>query len=149
MSLVNQKDLLQKIMSKAIVKGGVGPLNSKLGKVNVSSPVGNTRVNLPGNVLMNDIAFFNQTNPFGDRATVRFKTDLEVDKENASPFPTYFQSVIVNEANTPIINQNQLSPLEYETVSEISREKRELIESPRVATTQIFPELTQNKNNFL
>jgi hypothetical protein len=149
MSLVNQKELLKKIMSKSVVKGGVGPINNSLSRKNISSPAGNTRVELPGNCMMNDIAFFGQPNPFGDLATVRFKSDMNIDAENASPFPTYFQSVVLNDAYTPIINQGKLAPQEMQTVQDMAMEKTVLVQAPRVATTQIFPQLTQNKNTFL
>lgn len=144
MSLVNQKDLMQRIMSRAVVKGGVGPVNNKLSKTNVYSPTGNTRVEVPGNVVMNDIGFFNQPNPFGDRATARFTTEMQIDTQNANPFPTLFQSVILNEANTPIIAQQQMSHQEFQTVKDIAMENRAVLQSPRVGTAQIFPDLFDN-----
>lgn len=144
MSLVNQKILLQKIMSKAVIKGGVGPVNNKLSKTNVYEPVGNTRVNIPGNVIMNDIGFFNQPNPFGDRATARFTTDMQIDTQNANPFPTIFQNVILNDASTPVLPEQQLSHQEFQTIKDIAMEKRTIIESPRVGTAQIYPELFKN-----
>lgn len=149
MSLVNQQELLKRIMSKSVAKGGVGPINNSLSRKNISSPVGNTRVELPGNCMMNDIAFFGQPNPFGDLATVRFKTDMNIDSENANPFPTYYQSVVLNDAYAPIVNQGQLAPIEMQTLNDIAMEKTILVQAPRVATTQLFPELTQNKNTFL
>lgn len=149
MSLVNQELLLRRIMSKAIGKGGVGPINPALSREGVFSPTGNQRVELPGNTIMNDVAFFGQPNPFGDRATVRYTSDLFRDKENAFPLPSYYNNIIVNDANTPLVAPNQLMHPELQTVQSLMVERQMVQTSPRLATTQFFPELTQNTNSFL
>jgi hypothetical protein len=149
MSLVNQQMLLRKIMSKSIVKGGVGPINPNLSREGVFSPTGNQRVELPGNTIMNDVAFFGQPNPFGDRATVRYTNKMNLDKQNAFPLPSYYNEIIVNDANTPLVGPQQLVHPELQTVQSMMVERQIVQTSPRLATTQFFPELTQNTNSFL
>lgn len=149
MSLVNQEMLLRKIMSKSIVKGGVGPINNQLSREGVFSPTGNQRIEIPGNTIMSDVAFFGQPNPFGDRATVRYTNDLYKDKQNAFPLPSYYNQILINDANNPIIGPAQLMRQELMTVQNIAVERQQVTVSPRLTTTQIFPELTQNTNSFL
>lgn len=148
MSITNQQDLLQKIMSRAIVKGEQGPKNNKLSNQTVYQFTGNQRVNIPGNVIMNDIGFFGQPNPFMDVATARFQTEPLEDKINAFPQPSYYNTVLVNDANSPIMPE----PSNYHTqitLQEMMMERQALKTQPKIATTQIFPELTKNTPDFL
>jgi hypothetical protein len=149
MSLVNQQLLLQKIMSHAIVKGGAGPKNNNLSSINVSSPTGNQYIDIPGNVLMNDIGFFNQPNPFSDVATARFITQPLEDKVNAFPQPSYYNTVLINDANSPIMSQEQPDRKVLITLKDIMKERTALQVEPKIVTTQTFPELTKNNFNFL
>ena len=150
MSLTNGLELERKILSKAIVKGGVGPIDNSLSRQGVFSPTGsNQRIDIPGSVLMSDVGFFAQPNPFGDRSTVRYSNKLYKDRENAFPLPTYYQNVIVNDANSPIVNQGQLFHTEQATVQQMMVEEAVVKAAPRLATTQIFPDLVQNDYSFL
>lgn len=148
MSITNQQDLLQKIMSRAIVRGEQGPKNNKLSKQTVYQFTGNQRVDIPGNVIMNDIGFFNQPNPFLDVATTRFNTEPLEDKVNAFPQPSYYNTILVNDANSPIMPtpNDRYSQM---TLQQMMIERQALKTEPKIITTQIFPELTKNTPDFL
>lgn len=147
MTIMSEQDLRQRILSKALVRGGVGkPHNQK----KVITGIGNNVINFPGNTISNDIAFFAQPNPFGDLATVRFKQQLFEDKQNAFPDPTYYSNILVNDANTPIIFEPQqfiIANAANNRVAELERQKLQMV--PRLSSTMLFPEQTQNTNPFL
>lgn len=148
-SVVSAEQLQERVLKRSVNKGGVGKIRNQVQIVNpITNPV--NVVNLPGNGKLNDVAFFAQQNPFEDMATVRFKSDLFDDKQNAFPQQTYYQNVLVNDANDPILFEPaKFVVAESQNFNKMLMERQQLQMEKRLSSTQIFPEQTQNVNPFL
>jgi len=154
-TVISAEQLQERILKKSIMRGGVGKgYNTKQVVNPITNPV--NVINLPGNGKMNDLAFFNQPNPFDDMATVRFKSDLFDDyqsfgnKQNAFPQQTYYQNVLVNDANDPIIFEPaQFIKAQLPDFNQLAVERKQVQMEKRLSSTMLFPEQTQNINPFL
>lgn len=121
--VTNQELLERKILSQAKVVGGVGRrvnLNSQITKYN------NNVVDIPGNVKLHDVGFFAQQNPFDEKPPIDFTTSfLNPSVQEAFPPITYYQNVLVSDANSPLIFDpvDFAKSQQHKTLADIQRQK--------------------------
>ena len=121
--VTNQELLERKILSQAKVVGETGNkvnLNSYITKYN------NNVVDVPGNVKLHDVGFFAQGNPFDDKPQIDFSTSfINPSVQEAFPPITYYQNVLVNDANSPLIFDpgEFAKSQQHKTLADIQRQR--------------------------
>ena len=74
-------------------------------------------VNIPGNTVMMDLAFWGQPNPFVNKATARFMVDPFKDAiQDVKPPQTFYHSVVGNNYAEPFIYPIDLTPTKQQAL---------------------------------
>lgn len=116
-TIVSGQDLEQVILSRAIVRGGVGRKRNTARTTPLTRPP--IVVDMPGDTVMMDVGLFGQPNPLIDREKARFAIE-QFQTDRAFPPPTYYFSVVGNNDNEPYVFEGpDLTPLVIEPSPEI------------------------------